>query len=110
MPASPTHRSAAASVPGRSSGSVTARSASRWTMAGRILARPNVPRPRLKRMPRVSLVLLLVSVAGSRGSAQQRLELIDPGRLPRFDVASVKRGDPTVPGKLDVTPGRLALE
>src|SRR6187402_1240812 len=31
MPASPTQRSAPASVPGRSSGSVTARSASRWT-------------------------------------------------------------------------------
>lgn len=44
------------------------------------------------------------------GTAAQRIELVDVAKLPRFDVASVKRGDPNVPGRLDVSPGRLVVE
>lgn len=62
-------------------------------------------------MPRAALTLLFVASAGLCAFAQQRIELIDPATLPRFDVVSVKPGDPRLPGKLfDFSPGRLVQE
>jgi|KBSMisStaDraftv2_1062788.scaffolds.fasta_scaffold78427_2 uncharacterized protein (TIGR03435 family) len=60
-------------------------------------------------MPRAALTVLFVTLVGPCASAQ-RIEMVDIANLPRFDVASVKRGDPNVPGKLDVSPGRLLVQ
>ena len=61
-------------------------------------------------MPRLALALLLVAVAGLSASAQ-RIELVDVTKLPRFDVASVKPGNATLPpGRVDATPGRFTME
>lgn len=49
-------------------------------------------------------------LAASPATAQ-RIELVDDARLPRFDVASVKPGDPgSEPPPLSVTPGRIVQE
>jgi hypothetical protein len=44
-------------------------------------------------MPRPALTFLLITVAGLTASAQ-RIELTDTATLPRFDVVSVKPGNP----------------
>jgi uncharacterized protein (TIGR03435 family) len=65
---------------------------------------------RLKRMPRPVLTFLFVTVTGLAVSAQ-RIELTDSTTLPRFDVVSVKPGNPNLPaGRVDGTPGRFVIE
>ncbi len=52
-------------------------------------------------------VRLLTALAASA----QRIELTDPATLPRFEVVSVKPGNPDLPpGRVDGAPGRFVIE
>jgi uncharacterized protein (TIGR03435 family) len=55
----------------------------------------------------IGLCFVLSAVA-IPAAAQQRIEIVDESKLPRFDVVSVKPGDPKgVPRQIEITPGRL---
>jgi hypothetical protein len=61
-------------------------------------------------MQRLAAALLLTVLAPGP-AATQRVELIDDAKLPRFEVASVRRGDPNArPGRVDFPPGRFVQE
>jgi len=56
-------------------------------------------------------VAFLLTVLAAGPAAAQRIELIDDATLPRFEVASVRRGDPNAPpGRVDFPPGRFVQE
>jgi uncharacterized protein (TIGR03435 family) len=61
-------------------------------------------------MRRLGAALLLIALSAGPVAAQ-RIELIDDAKLPRFEVASVRRGDPNAPpGRVDFPPGRFVQE
>jgi uncharacterized protein (TIGR03435 family) len=61
-------------------------------------------------MSRLAASLLLIVLAAPPAAAQ-RIELVEEGMLPRFDVASVRRGDSSAgAGRFDATPGRYLHE
>jgi uncharacterized protein (TIGR03435 family) len=61
-------------------------------------------------MPRPTAAVLFVVLAACPAAAQH-IELIEDAKLPRFEVASVRRSDPNAgPGRFDATPGRYLHE
>lgn len=61
-------------------------------------------------MQRLAAALVLTVLAPGPAAAQ-RVESIDDAKLPRFEVASVRRGDPNArPGRVDFPPGRFVQE
>jgi len=62
-------------------------------------------------MQRLGTALLLVVLAQLAPTAQQHIELIDEAKLPRFEVASVRPGDPkSSTQRVDFPPGRFVQE
>ena len=61
-------------------------------------------------MPRPVATVLFIVLAVYPVAAQ-RIELVDDARLPRFEVVSVRRGDPSAPaGRVDFPPGRFVQD
>src|SRR5690348_3253996 len=62
-------------------------------------------------MQRPGVALLFIVLAELALTAQLHIELIDESRLPRFEVVSVRRGDPGGNSpRLDFPPGRFVQE
>jgi hypothetical protein len=58
--------------------------------------------------PAVAVRVLMLGMLAASPAAAQRIEILDEGTLPRFEVASVKPGDSRLEAQqIAVSPGRL---
>ena len=58
--------------------------------------------------PIIVSLFVLLTLPVTRPAAAQRVEIVDEAKLPRFEVVSVKPGDPKgEPRPIEITPGRL---
>jgi uncharacterized protein (TIGR03435 family) len=65
----------------------------------------------MTRARRVCLVAAVVAALGSARAGSQTITLVDDAKLPRFEVASVKPGDPNATfSRVGAPPGRWAQE